>query len=47
MYATKEAILAKQRLGEEIDCSIFIMDERRLQQRIPRLLFISRLASWN
>lgn len=28
MYATKEAILAKQRLGNEIDCSIFIMDER-------------------
>ncbi len=28
MYATKEAILAKQRLGEETDCSIFIMDER-------------------
>jgi heterodisulfide reductase subunit A2 len=28
MYATKEAILAKQRLGEKVDCSIFIMDER-------------------
>ncbi len=28
MYATKEAILAKQRLGEEIECQIFIMDER-------------------
>lgn len=28
MYATKEAILAKQRLGQEIDCSVFIMDER-------------------
>jgi heterodisulfide reductase subunit A len=28
MFATKEAILAKQRLGEEIDCSVFIMDER-------------------
>lgn len=28
MYATKEAMLAKQRLGEEIDCSVFIMDER-------------------
>ena len=26
MYATKEAILAKERLGENIDCSIFIMD---------------------
>lgn len=28
MYATKEAILAKQRLGPDIDCSVFIMDER-------------------
>jgi heterodisulfide reductase subunit A len=28
MYATKEAILAKQRLGESVDCSVFIMDER-------------------
>ncbi len=28
MYATKEAILAKQRLGKEVECSVFIMDER-------------------
>jgi heterodisulfide reductase subunit A len=28
MYATKEAILAKQRLGEMVECSVFIMDER-------------------
>ena len=28
MYATKEAILAKQRLGEGVNCSVFIMDER-------------------
>ncbi len=28
MYATKEAILAKQRLGEDIACRVFIMDER-------------------
>ena len=28
MYATKEAMLAKQRLGDAIDCTIFIMDER-------------------
>lgn len=28
MYATKEAMLAKQRLGQEVDCTIFIMDER-------------------
>ena len=31
MYATKEAILAKQRLGE-VDCSVFIMDERALNK---------------
>jgi len=28
MYATKEAMLAKQRLGEDVDCTVFIMDER-------------------
>ncbi len=28
MYATKEAILAKQRLGADVHCSVFIMDER-------------------
>ncbi len=28
MYATKEAILAKERLGPEVDCTIFIIDER-------------------
>ncbi|MFL7839142.1 MAG: FAD-dependent oxidoreductase [Candidatus Promineifilaceae bacterium] len=28
MYATKEAVLAKQRLGAETDCTVFIMDER-------------------
>ncbi|MFN2187911.1 MAG: 4Fe-4S binding protein, partial [Candidatus Promineifilaceae bacterium] len=28
MYATKEAMLAKQRLGEEVDCSVFMMEER-------------------
>jgi heterodisulfide reductase subunit A len=28
MYATKEAILAKQRLGKDVECRIFIMDER-------------------
>ncbi|HZD10672.1 MAG TPA: FAD-dependent oxidoreductase, partial [Candidatus Binatia bacterium] len=28
MYGTKEAILAKQRLGPGVDCSIFMMDER-------------------
>jgi heterodisulfide reductase subunit A len=28
MYATKEAMLAKQRLGEDVECRVFIMDER-------------------
>ncbi len=28
MYATKEAILAKQRLGEDVRCRVFMMDER-------------------
>jgi heterodisulfide reductase subunit A len=28
MYATKEAILAKQRLGEDVECRVFFMDER-------------------
>jgi len=28
MYATKEAMLAKQRLGPDIECSIFMMEER-------------------
>jgi heterodisulfide reductase subunit A len=28
MFATKEAILAKQRLGEEVECRVFLMDER-------------------
>jgi len=28
MYATKEAMLAKQRLGDQIDCTVFMMEER-------------------
>lgn len=28
MYGTKEAILAKERLGKDVDCSIFMMEER-------------------
>ncbi len=28
MYATKEAILAKQRLGGDVKCNVFLMDER-------------------
>ncbi|MEW6716494.1 MAG: FAD-dependent oxidoreductase [Chloroflexota bacterium] len=33
MYATKEAMLAKQRLGKDIDCSVFIMDERAFNKQ--------------
>lgn len=36
MYATKEAILAKERLGEETDCCIFIMDERAFNKEYWR-----------
>lgn len=28
MYATKEAILARQRLGDDLSCRVFMMDER-------------------
>jgi len=28
MYATKEAMLAKQRLGEDVACTVFMMEER-------------------
>ena len=28
MHATKEAILAKERIGTDVDCSIFLMDQR-------------------
>ena len=36
MYATKEAILAKERLGEHIDCSIFVLDERAFNKEYSR-----------
>ncbi|MGD2156738.1 MAG: FAD-dependent oxidoreductase [Anaerolineales bacterium] len=36
MYATKEAILAKQRLGEEVNCQVFIMDERAFNKEYSR-----------
>ena len=28
MHATKEAILAKERIGDDVECSIFLMDQR-------------------
>ncbi len=33
MYATKEAMLAKQRLGDDVECSLFIMDERAFNKQ--------------
>ncbi|RPI18320.1 MAG: CoB--CoM heterodisulfide reductase iron-sulfur subunit A family protein, partial [Acidobacteria bacterium] len=36
MYATKEAILAKQRLGPDISCSIFLMDERAFNKEYSK-----------
>lgn len=36
MYATKEAILAKQRLGNDLDCQIFIMDERAFNKEYSK-----------
>lgn len=36
MYATKEAMLAKQRLGDEVACSMFVMDERAFNKEYNR-----------
>ena len=42
MYATKEAILAKQRLGDDVDCCIFIMDERAFNKEYHRYFATAR-----
>jgi len=42
MYSTKEAILAKQRLGEEVECSIFVMDERAFNKEYSKYLTKAR-----
>lgn len=42
MYATKEAILAKQRLENQVDCSIFIMDERAFNKEYSRYFSSAR-----
>ncbi|MGD2161803.1 MAG: FAD-dependent oxidoreductase [Anaerolineales bacterium] len=42
MYATKEAILAKQRLGEDLDCTIFIMDERAFNKEHSKYFAAAR-----
>nr|MBN1229230.1 CoB--CoM heterodisulfide reductase iron-sulfur subunit A family protein [Anaerolineae bacterium] len=36
MYATKEAILAKQRMGEDAVCTVFIMDERAFNKEYSK-----------
>lgn len=36
MFATKEAMLAKQRIGEEVDCRIFVMDERAFNKEYTK-----------
>ncbi|MCX8062793.1 MAG: FAD-dependent oxidoreductase, partial [Anaerolineales bacterium] len=36
MFATKEAILAKQRLGKEVQCTVFNMDERAFNKEYSR-----------
>ncbi|MCS6907833.1 MAG: FAD-dependent oxidoreductase [Anaerolineales bacterium] len=36
MFATKEAILAKQRLGKEVECTVFNMDERAFNKEYSR-----------
>ncbi|MGD8682756.1 MAG: FAD-dependent oxidoreductase [Chloroflexota bacterium] len=33
MYAAKEAMLAKERLGDDVECSLFIMDERAFNKQ--------------
>ncbi len=42
MYATKEAMLAKQRLGEELRCTIFIMDERAFNKEHSKYFAAAR-----
>ncbi len=36
MYATKEAILAKERLGEDVECTVFFMDERAFNKQYSK-----------
>lgn len=43
MYATKEAMLAKQRLGEDTNCSIFIIDERAFNKEYSKYFEKARL----
>jgi heterodisulfide reductase subunit A len=42
MYATKEAMLAKQRLAGQVECTIFIMDERAFNKEYSRYFATAR-----
>jgi heterodisulfide reductase subunit A len=42
MYATKEAILAKQRLGNDVGCHVFIMDERAFNKEYGKYFDTAR-----
>lgn len=42
MYATKEAMLAQQRLGEDLRCMIFIMDERAFNKEHSKYFTAAR-----
>ena len=43
MYGTKEAMLAKQRLGEDTQCSVFFMDERAFNKEYSTYFQNARL----
>jgi heterodisulfide reductase subunit A len=43
MYGTKEAMLAKQRLGEDTQCSVFMMDERAFNKEYSAYFDRARL----
>lgn len=42
MYATKEAILAHQRLGESTQCTVFVMDERAFNKEHSKYFAAAR-----
>jgi heterodisulfide reductase subunit A2 len=44
MYATKEAVLAKQRLGNEVHCRIFVMDVRAFNKQYNKYFSNARLT---
>jgi heterodisulfide reductase subunit A len=44
MYATKEAMLAKQRLGDEVECSVFMMEERAFNKEYSTYFAKARIS---